>query len=504
MANPTILPDTQKDDTSTFTNFQANDNIPSGFILKLYQMVNGAPDEVITWTSGGDAFVIGSDLNRLESETLPQYFRHNRFQSLVRQLNFYSFRKINRERNVWIYKHHLFHRDRPEDLHLVRRRTCPGLDGRKQRFSRFSTRKARRNENGNEKGPNSEDESSSVVESSGDEASTSSQSARKREVEEFEDNQDSSKKQRWSEEPQPTEFIDTSIIQSAEEEGLLSQGVNEDDEVRSLGAKSDDRVEMIEQSMIVSEVAMKLEEYARKAMKGRGNLRSRRGGPGVVTPPYGSSLHLHASSRGLLTYDDEYEDEDHCEKDHFGVPVVITDGDDSLNNEQEHLAYIPKELLVAPVVNLSTVKEITNFILRGEGGVSNGSTVSSAAVAGFCMSTAPVGDEALANKICQLISTCEKLALEFNRYRAALHPSHQSGVSPPYTPSTATSRIVWQREASRNDIVRDFKTFSVNHIQMVLGKNHVKGVHSILARSDRIALERTADVWLKSVVSTAA
>jgi len=61
-------------------------NVPSGFILKLYQMVNGAPDEVITWTPSGDAFIIGSDLNRLESETLPQYFRHNRFQSLVRQV----------------------------------------------------------------------------------------------------------------------------------------------------------------------------------------------------------------------------------------------------------------------------------------------------------------------------------------------------------------------------------------------------------------------------------
>ena len=38
------------------------------------------------WTPSGDAFIIGSDLERLESETLPQYFRHNRFQSLVRQV----------------------------------------------------------------------------------------------------------------------------------------------------------------------------------------------------------------------------------------------------------------------------------------------------------------------------------------------------------------------------------------------------------------------------------
>ncbi len=84
------------------------------------------------WLPSGEAFRI-SDLSRLESETLPQYFRHNRFQSLVRQLNFYNFRKINRERMFWVYHHPLFHRDRPEEMHKLRRRTCPGYDGRKNR-----------------------------------------------------------------------------------------------------------------------------------------------------------------------------------------------------------------------------------------------------------------------------------------------------------------------------------------------------------------------------------
>lgn len=45
------------------------------------------------WTPSGDAFIIGSDLERLESETLPQYFRHNRFQSLVRQVRSKHFYK---------------------------------------------------------------------------------------------------------------------------------------------------------------------------------------------------------------------------------------------------------------------------------------------------------------------------------------------------------------------------------------------------------------------------
>ena len=38
---------------------------------------------------------------------------------------------MNRERTFWVYRHPLFHRDRPFDLHLLRRRTCPGVDGRK-------------------------------------------------------------------------------------------------------------------------------------------------------------------------------------------------------------------------------------------------------------------------------------------------------------------------------------------------------------------------------------
>lgn len=84
------------------------------------------------WTPDGEAFRI-SDLTRLESETLPSFFRHSRFQSLVRQLNFYNFRKINRERTFWVYYHPLFHRDRPQELHKLRRRTCPGFDGRRHR-----------------------------------------------------------------------------------------------------------------------------------------------------------------------------------------------------------------------------------------------------------------------------------------------------------------------------------------------------------------------------------
>jgi len=111
---------------------EGKNGAPSGFVLKLYQMVNGAPDDIVSWVPSGEAFRI-ADLSRLESETLPSYFRHSRFQSLVRQLNFYNFRKINRERTFWVYYHPLFHRDYPEKLAQLRRRTCPGFDGRRNK-----------------------------------------------------------------------------------------------------------------------------------------------------------------------------------------------------------------------------------------------------------------------------------------------------------------------------------------------------------------------------------
>ena len=88
--------------------------------------------DISQWLPSGDAFKI-QDLATLEGETLPTYFRHQRFASLIRQLNFYSFRKVNKERNFWVYRHPLFHRDRPEELHLVRRQTIQGVDGRKHR-----------------------------------------------------------------------------------------------------------------------------------------------------------------------------------------------------------------------------------------------------------------------------------------------------------------------------------------------------------------------------------
>jgi len=67
----------------------------TNFVKKLYRMVSEEKDEVVGFLSDGQSFEV-KDPKRLEAEVLPKYFRHSRFQSLVRQLNFYSFKKMSK------------------------------------------------------------------------------------------------------------------------------------------------------------------------------------------------------------------------------------------------------------------------------------------------------------------------------------------------------------------------------------------------------------------------
>lgn len=494
---------------------------------------------IFQWTEDGSAFVIGSDITRLESETLPQFFRHNRFQSLVRQLNFYSFRKINRERNVWIYKHKLFHRDRPENLYLVRRRTCPGLDGRKQRFSRGGSNGSSSNSRTTSIGSNTkkklvenkninnEDDESSSSSSPMEETSkfnsydTSRLASVKRAAEhisDLENSKNANKKARKESSP----AVDTSIIRSvveertsrrnslsAESQRHQQENPESDDDDDSLNDERDEKLEMLEQSMVVSDVAEKLEEYARRAIQERGatiigmNTRARRNGAGVVTPPFASTYQTSSMSTScLLTYDDEYPAEDVRVTDLFGIQStssVVTD-DDSATNEEDHDMNegFPQELLVAPVNDVQRARAISERLLPIDD--------SAAVVASFCMTTAPK-DPNINFKIFQLIANCEKLASDFDMYRSALQPLVQEDDMLPSTTLfqkevRTNNAQIWEKEVSRYDAVRDFKTFAVNCVQKILDKNGTVGfgvVGGALVKDDARALEHTAETWLKSV-----
>ena len=133
--------------------------------------------------------------------------------------------------------------------------------------------------------------------------------------------------------------------------------------------------------------------------------------------------------------------------------------------------------------------------------------VSAAAVAGFCMSTAPYGSPDMSQKILQLIASCETLAADFHQYRNALLPvtlsaEGSSGVVTPIHSVRMSHIQSWEREGSRNAAVSDFKVFSVNCVRKILGKKGFPEGINAFSDDDRAALERTANVWLRSVGTT--
>merc|ERR1712137_27038 len=90
------------------------------FVSKLYRMVDSEPSTIVSWCRGGSAFCIVDP--KLKAEyCLPKYFRHRRFSSLIRQLNFYSFYRVQ-EGQLTIYQHSFFRKGRPDLLVHIKRR----------------------------------------------------------------------------------------------------------------------------------------------------------------------------------------------------------------------------------------------------------------------------------------------------------------------------------------------------------------------------------------------
>ncbi|KAL1919114.1 uncharacterized protein VTP21DRAFT_2496 [Calcarisporiella thermophila] len=102
---------------------------PATFVNKLYSMVEDEKNrKLISW-SGVDIFCVHNP-TEFSRTILPQYFKHNNWQSFVRQLNMYGFHKVNdvfhsnpNTENTWEFKHPKFQRGRPDMLRFIRRKT---------------------------------------------------------------------------------------------------------------------------------------------------------------------------------------------------------------------------------------------------------------------------------------------------------------------------------------------------------------------------------------------
>jgi hypothetical protein len=78
--------------------------------------------DIIAWDSCGSKFEIKRP-QEMSDDVLPKYFRHKKFSSFQRQLNYFGFKKVGRGEFGSFYSHSLFNRDHPEEVLKIRRRT---------------------------------------------------------------------------------------------------------------------------------------------------------------------------------------------------------------------------------------------------------------------------------------------------------------------------------------------------------------------------------------------
>ncbi|POM72797.1 HSF-type DNA-binding protein [Phytophthora palmivora] len=84
------------------------------FLKSLRRMLQDESDAVLRWTPDGRAFEI-HDMHEMMAHVLPKYFKHCKYTSFQRQLNYFSFRKWTKSKAVvCTFSNDFFLRDQPE------------------------------------------------------------------------------------------------------------------------------------------------------------------------------------------------------------------------------------------------------------------------------------------------------------------------------------------------------------------------------------------------------
>jgi hypothetical protein len=126
LSNPAVVPQQQQ------TILKEDDKMPL-FLIKLWNIVEDPSFwDIIRWDESGYSFHI-LDPYTFCQNVLPQYFKHNNLNSLIRQLNMYGFRKmtpiertslarLESDQDHLEFSHPCFVRDHPELLTQIKRK----------------------------------------------------------------------------------------------------------------------------------------------------------------------------------------------------------------------------------------------------------------------------------------------------------------------------------------------------------------------------------------------
>lgn len=537
----------------------------------------------------------------------------------MRQLNFYNFRKVNRERTFWVYRHPLFHRDKPSELYLLRRRTCPGVDGRKHRpdldinslEAGIRSRKLPLSENnrddlsdgsqGNatgiplpkrqpyltnvnrqkkEKRPKLDgiitdptrkygfiDDGVHIAVNTFTESTTeadgyaldlgviakspTSPKPRARSPSSVNDGlgQNAIQSNLTSVSDLVSPFVveghssshNIALTNSSVEKSeinVIKSRLQSQDAIRP-GLEKDglvpdkkSRSERMEQSLLVSKVARQLEAHAKRAAAVAALNYPRKSGKrtaGTVTPPFAfntDTMKYHA-----LTYDDEVEicesGEDHevisiSPKKVYGTMVVTDDDsedsrsteskDDStssanVGNVSNNSDRLLKSFSIPPVEDTNLISEVVRKLhnwVGSHGFASRDDGQLAAAIAGFCMSTAPQ-DPSLAEKALKLMVACGTLAQEFRRYKTALlpHSTFSEMFSTMDTPNEPLHiEEIFKGERDGEDTIRSFKVFLLNSLDDLARDSDLEK-NVLLTRNETNTLHGCVKVWFAGVKASA-
>ncbi|ORX99510.1 hypothetical protein K493DRAFT_257201 [Basidiobolus meristosporus CBS 931.73] len=102
----------------------------TAFVGKLYTMVEDPTiQNLISWSNSGKTFLV-HEPTEFSKKVLPIYFKHNNWQSFVRQLNMYGFHKVNNvfhsnspiDGQPWEFEHNDFRKGAKELLGNIKRK----------------------------------------------------------------------------------------------------------------------------------------------------------------------------------------------------------------------------------------------------------------------------------------------------------------------------------------------------------------------------------------------